>query len=54
MGMRTKLAVAGIGLVGFGLLVLGTALIYPPAALVVAGIGLLALAWLALSAVVTQ
>lgn len=35
------------GLLGFALLVAGVALIYPPAAFIVAGVSLLAWAWLA-------
>lgn len=42
--------IAGIGLAGGALIVAGVALIHPPAALIVAGILLLAYAWLALDA----
>lgn len=47
MGMKSTLALAATGM---ALVVGGVALVYPPAALVVAGIFLLAVSWLALDA----
>lgn len=38
--MKRRLAAAGVALLSIGLIVAGVALIYPPAALIVAGAGI--------------